>query len=108
MKKILKICILCACVSPMFAQWVMFADKNDTYIYNNETGEIYIRYKKGGKNYKDVFVKMPHGLQPQELQGSSKTPNNKTPNKTDVSEEMRLESLKKSKDLLDEAIDGAF
>lgn len=104
MKKILKICILCACVSPMFAQWVMFADKNDTYIYNNETGEIYIRYKKGGKNYKDVFVKMPHGLQPQELQSSSKS----TASNTDVTQEMRLESLKKSKELLDEAIDGAF
>lgn len=103
MKKILKICALCACVSPLFAQWVMFADKSDTYIYNNETGEIYIRYKKGGKNYQDVFVKMPHGLQPQELQAPGKGSSN-----TDIAQEMRLESLKKNKELLDEAIDGAF
>lgn len=103
MKKILKICVLCACISPLFAEWVMFADKNDTYLYNNQTGEIYIRYKKGGKNYNDVFVKMPHGLQPQELQSPSKTSNDEK-----AGQDMRLESLKKSKELLDEAIDGAF
>lgn len=106
MKKMLKICALCACISPLFADWVMFADKNDTYLYNNQTGEIYIRYKKGGKNYKDVFVKMPHGLQPQELQAPTKTP--KTSKSNDIGQDLRLESLKKSKDLLDEAIDGAF
>lgn len=102
MKKNLKIALLCLCISPLFAEWVMFADKSDTYLYNNQTGEIYIRYKKGGKNYNDVFVKMPHGLQPQELQGS-------TPQDTDKkAQDIRLESLKKSKELLDEAIDGAF
>lgn len=103
MKKILSACLLCLSVSPMFADWVMFADKSDTYIYNDQTGEIYIRYKKGGKNYQDVFVKMSHGLQPQELQNLSKPSKKNTAN-----QDMRLESLKKSKELLDEAIDGAF
>lgn len=102
MKKILRVALLCACVSPLFADWVMFADKSDTYLYNNQTGEVYIRYKKGGKNYNDVFVKMPHGLQPQELQSSSNT------NLDKKAQDMRLESLKKSKELLDEAIEGAF
>lgn len=102
MKKILRVALLCACVSPLFADWVMFADKSDTYLYNNQTGEVYIRYKKGGKNYNDVFVKMPHGLQPQELQSPSNT------NLDKKAQDMRLESLKKSKELLDEAIEGVF
>ena len=102
MKKILKIALLCVCVSPLFAEWVMFADKSDTYLYNNQTGEVYIRYKKGGKNYNDVFVKMPHGLQPQELQGS------KPQNIEKKAQDIRLEGLKKSQELLNEAIEGAF
>ncbi len=46
------------------AAWVMFSDGNDTYIYNNVNGDIYIRYKKGGNNYEDIFVKMPSGVIP--------------------------------------------
>lgn len=42
----------------------MFADNSDTYLYNNQTGEVYIRYKQGGLNYKDVFVRMPNGVIP--------------------------------------------
>lgn len=44
------------------AAWVMFSDGDDTYIYNNVNGDIYIKYKKGGKNYEDIFVKMPSGV----------------------------------------------
>lgn len=44
------------------AAWVMFNDGKDTYIYNNVSGDIYVRYNKGGKNYEDVFVKMPSGV----------------------------------------------
>lgn len=46
------------------AAWVMFSDKDDTYIYNNVSGDIYVRFKKGGANYEDVFVKMPSGVVP--------------------------------------------
>ncbi|RDU57335.1 hypothetical protein CQA42_05175 [Helicobacter sp. MIT 99-5507] len=46
------------------AAWVMFYDGEDTYIYNNVSGDIYIRHKKGGKNYEDVFIKMPSGVIP--------------------------------------------
>lgn len=42
--------------------WVMFSDSQDTYLYNQKTGEVYIRYRQGGKNYEDRFVKMPQGL----------------------------------------------
>ncbi|WP_147289259.1 hypothetical protein [Helicobacter sp. MIT 99-5507] len=42
----------------------MFYDGEDTYIYNNVSGDIYIRHKKGGKNYEDVFIKMPSGVIP--------------------------------------------
>lgn len=44
--------------------WVMFSDVDDTYIYNQKTGEVYVRFRKGGKNYEDVFVKMPQGIDP--------------------------------------------
>ncbi|MDE5591623.1 MAG: hypothetical protein K2I63_01515 [Helicobacter sp.] len=38
--------------------WVMFSDLDDTYLYDQASGQIYIRTKKGGKNYEDTFVKM--------------------------------------------------
>lgn len=43
----------------IFAQpWVMFSDMDDTYLYDQASGQVYIRVKKGGKNYEDSFVKM--------------------------------------------------
>lgn len=38
--------------------WVMFSDLDDTYLYDQASGQVYIRIKKGGKNYEDTFVKM--------------------------------------------------
>lgn len=38
--------------------WVMFSDMDDTYLYDQASGQVYIRVKKGGKNYEDTFVKM--------------------------------------------------
>lgn len=38
--------------------WVMFNDLDDTYLYDQANGQVYIRIKKGGKNYEDTFVKM--------------------------------------------------
>ncbi|TLE16063.1 hypothetical protein LS72_004895 [Helicobacter apodemus] len=38
--------------------WVMFNDLDDTYLYDQASGQVYIRIKKGGKNYEDTFVKM--------------------------------------------------
>ncbi len=38
--------------------WVMFNDLDDTYLYDQASGQVYIRVKKGGKNYEDTFVKM--------------------------------------------------
>ncbi|PZT48199.1 hypothetical protein B6S12_05100 [Helicobacter valdiviensis] len=46
-------------VSSLSAQpWVMFNDLDDTYLYDQASGSVYIRVKKGGKNYEDSFVKM--------------------------------------------------
>lgn len=61
--------LLCAClvVCNLFGAWVMFSDNEDTYIYNNINGDIYIRHRKGGKNYEDIFVKMPSGVIPKNL-----------------------------------------
>ena len=59
MKLFTSLILLFSCVN---AAWVMFNDGEDTYIYNNVSGDIYIRHKKGGNNYEDVFVKMPSGV----------------------------------------------
>lgn len=58
--------LVCICLVfyALFAKWSMFSDGKDTYIYNDTTGDIYIRYKKGGKNYEDIFIKMPSGVIP--------------------------------------------
>ena len=45
-----------------FGEWQMFADKQETYLYNTTTGEVYVKHKRGKKNYNDVFVKMPKGI----------------------------------------------
>ncbi|CAM2959612.1 hypothetical protein [Helicobacter burdigaliensis] len=54
--------LLCCCAfltSFSFSQpWVMFNDLDDTYLYDQASGSVYIRVKKGGKNYEDSFVKM--------------------------------------------------
>lgn len=104
MRKTLRICIFCLCVIPLFAEWVMFSDNKDTYIYNNQTGEIYVRYKKGKKNYEDVFVKMPHGQNPQELIPSLKP----TPPNDAKGEDLKMQSLKKTQELMNDALKGAF
>lgn len=64
MKLILFFIIFCSYIN---AAWVMFNDGEDTYIYNNTNGDIYIRHKKGGKNYEDIFVKMPSGVIPNNI-----------------------------------------
>lgn len=64
-------CYFCLCVGTLWAEWVMFSDSADTYLYNNQTGEVYIRYKQGGLNYKDFFVRMPNGVIPENIQAPS-------------------------------------
>ena len=61
----------CLCLGALWAEWVMFNDSTDTYLYNNQTGEVYIRYKQGGLNYKDFFVRMPNGVIPDNIQAPS-------------------------------------
>lgn len=52
-------CVVFMCVGIANAQpWVMFNDMDDTYLYDQASGQVYIRVKKGGKNYEDTFVKM--------------------------------------------------
>lgn len=88
----------------VWGEWIMFSDKKDTYLYNNKTGEVYIRYKKGGKNYEDAFVKMPHGISPQEIQPSLKS----TQNESNNQEDLKMQSLKKTQELMNDALKGAF
>lgn len=86
----------------------MFADSNDTYLYNTQTGEVYIRYKKKGKNYQDVFVKMPKGMTPQEIEGSLVSENNTNKTEKDPLLDYKIQSLKKSQEIMNEALKGDF
>ncbi|MDE5602310.1 MAG: hypothetical protein K2I71_00075 [Helicobacter sp.] len=65
--------------------WVMFSDLDDTYLYDQASGQVYIRIKKGGKNYEDTFVKMgiidnnnPIKSPQESLQNTTKEPKHKT------------------------------
>ena len=103
----------------------MFADKNNTYLYNTTTGEVYVKYSMGEENYKDVFVRMPHGIKdPQEI---NKKQNKKENNTTlemkkprslkedqknskaqvsqKVSEDMRMEGIKKAQEMMLKSFD---
>lgn len=84
----------------LFGDWVMFADSKDTYLYNTQTGEIYIRYRKKGKNYEDVFIKMPRGMTSQEIADSTHL----TQKNNDLSTDIKLKSLKKTQEMMNEAL----
>lgn len=70
----------------------MFRDNEDTYIYNNKTGDIYVRYRKGGNNYEDAFVKMPSGVIPQDSKPkpATKTPSDSKTLQNDVLERLQV------------------
>ncbi|WP_104721334.1 hypothetical protein [Helicobacter mesocricetorum] len=71
--------------------WVMFSDLDDTYLYDQASGQVYIRIKKGGKNYEDTFVKM--GII--DKSNPLKSPQQSTQNTTKEQEEL----LKKAQEL---------
>ena len=60
LKRFVQFCLVVfVCVGIVNAQpWVMFNDMDDTYLYDQASGQVYIRVKKGGKNYEDTFAKM--------------------------------------------------
>ena len=88
--------------------WQMFSDVDDTYIYNQKTGEIYVRHKKGGKNYDDVFIKMSAGKTPDKVSEEVVAPNVESPSK-ESSESDRKKAIEKAmeiqKGLLKQAIE---
>ncbi|MDD7567924.1 MAG: hypothetical protein PUJ79_05925 [Helicobacter sp.] len=97
-------------VSILNAQWIMFSDSKDTYIYNNQSGEVFIRYKMGEQNYKDVFVKMPRGMLPNEMQDSKTSQSTQLQSQPNTQtnqdlEQRKLEALKKSQEALNNALD---
>lgn len=102
---------LCVCAMSVFAgEWVMFSDGKDTYIYSTNTGEVYVRHSVGKKNYEDVFVKMPRGMQPNELRDSkTRSGASSLPSQNNIESErlkdIQFNALKKSQDMLNSAID---
>ncbi|CBG40155.1 hypothetical protein [Helicobacter mustelae] len=104
----------------LFANWQMFADGTETYLYNTNTGEVYVKVKKGGKNYEDVFVKMPMGVRNLEFHDlgqkapnsqppkAPSTPNALNPQNADgkSSQDLRMESIKKAQEMMQKTLDG--
>lgn len=118
MRRLILMWQLCAGLG--LAEWMMFSDGVDTYIYNNQSGEIFIRHHMGKQNYEDIFVKMPRGVLPNELkstqvnqttQAPTTTPTHNpppshSPNPTDENlEQRKLDALKKSQEVLNNALD---
>lgn len=83
--------ILTLIINNIFGAWIMFNDGSDTYIYNNITGDIYIRHKKGGENYEDNFIKMPSGIIPKDLKSSKNQNNNKSSNTDNLDSNLNIE-----------------
>ncbi|WP_394989665.1 hypothetical protein [uncultured Helicobacter sp.] len=94
------------CIGLGFAEWVMFSDGGDTYIYNNQSGEIFIRHHVGKQNYEDVFVKMSRGVFPNELKTPQSTQKSPNPQGVDENlEQRKLDALKKSQEVLNNALE---
>lgn len=109
MRHIKKICLMLLFVASagFCGDWVMFSDGKDTYIYNTQSGEIYIRFKKGGANYEDIFVKMPIGKQPNEVskKTQSSTSQLQDSKNTEAIRKMQLDALQKSQEILSGGLD---
>lgn len=114
---ILAVCVIGTLAgTPAFAAWQMFSDGKDTYIYNTESGDVYIRHRKDGKNYEDTFVKMPAGVipaMPKASQNKAQSPAQSTQSPKDSqkdagsSQETRLEAIRKSQELMRQSIDSS-
>ena len=88
--------------------WVMFNDLDDTYLYDQASGQVYIRVKKGGKNYEDTFVKM--GVvdkNPNKNSINSQTKEIDTPKENDSTKDQQ-ELLKKAQELQRSIQNGIF
>lgn len=83
--------------------WVMFSDGEDTYLYDQASGNVYIRIKKGGKNYEDTFVKMGVVDSINAMQKAAQNPQNII--NSDLEEQQKL--LQQAKEL-QRSIQGAI
>ena len=103
-------------VSPALADWQMFSDGVDTYLFNTQNGDVYVRFRKGGKNYEDVFVKMPAGVRPQSKSTKQSSPQPKSPStppnqaqnpNNEITQAQRLEAIKKSQEIMSKSLDSS-
>ncbi|MDU7693563.1 MAG: hypothetical protein E7K04_04910 [Helicobacter sp.] len=102
--------IIFASFSLIFADWQMFSDKDNTFLYNTKTGEVYI--KKMRKNGEFAFVKMDRGLSQKEFYNLQNSPNildttqNEQNKENKESKENALKAIQKSQDILLKALDS--
>ena len=102
-------CILLMAGSLDAQPWIMFNDMDDTYLYDQASGQVYIRVKKGGKNYEDTFVKMGviDNLQNNSPKASLNAESIQDKNAKEASEDQR-ELLKKAQELQRSIQNGIF
>lgn len=93
-------------LSPIFGEWKMFSDKDDTYLYNTQTGDVYIRYHNHQKNYEDIFVKMPSGVIPSNMNSQKSLKSSQKDSSQD--KQKQLDAIKKAQDIMSKTLDGAM
>lgn len=96
----------CVLASSLFASWQMFSDGKDTYLYNTQSGDVYIRYKRGGKNFEDMFVKMPAGVVPSASANAQSALSSTPESSQEKLLKQQQEALQKSQELLRSSIDS--
>ncbi len=100
--KILFCSVILSCVC--HAQpWVMFNDMDDTYLYDQASGQVYVRAKKGGKNYEDTFVKMGIVDSDNKKLSSPQKPQTQVPQTPSKLTESQLNDLEEQQKLLRQA-----
>lgn len=106
--------VLVLCCGILNAQpWVMFSDMDDTYLYDQASGQVYIRIKKGGKNYEDTFVRM--GVQDSiaskpntKAQKTSQAPKDSKPTESQSDTQKEQQELIKKAQELQRSIQGSI
>lgn len=94
-------------VTPALAEWQMFSDGVDTYLFNTQSGDVYVRFRKGGKNYEDVFVKMPAGVRPNKQTKQPPTKSQNPPPNPNNETTQALEAIKKSQEIMNKSLDSS-
>lgn len=100
--RLLLVGLFLAPLSAFSQPWVMFNDNEDTYLYDQASGMVYIRTKKGGKNYEDEFVPMgvKHNSNAKSAAAAKGASNNAPTNGLEILQSLMPSSDQNQRDLI--------